>query len=69
MRVVNQPIEDAISQRGIADLCVAVRLRELRCEDRRGICIFAQRNFLWNFDPQVWMRTACGYGEPRSHNI
>jgi len=35
MRVVNQSVQDAVSQRGIADLLVPARDRQLRGEDRR----------------------------------
>ena len=36
MSVVNQPVEDAVGQRRIADLFVPARDRQLRSEDRRA---------------------------------
>jgi hypothetical protein len=35
MGIVNQPVEDTISQRGIADLLVPARDWEFRGQDRR----------------------------------
>ena len=34
--VVDQPVEDAVGKRGIADLLVPARHRELRSQDRRA---------------------------------
>lgn len=34
--VVDQPVEDAVGKRGIADLLMPARYRELRSQDRRA---------------------------------